>query len=1409
MLNSKSVRRVFGNIRWREVALALCLALLVFVPGIIAQAVSSANLFSDPQFESGVSGFAPQDQYGTVEHNTESPIAGGGSLRVISDGWGTAFWGGADFPGGRASRLQITAHLRSDQESGSNLRFCAAAYFEQGEPEFACTPIDGAAGDKGTVASDLVLDETRPLAWVGVGLFQEGSDALTFTLDDASAILDVVADPPPPTTGGGGSQGGGDSGSSGDNGNGGDGGGSANACTVSQNTVYPGFVYQLPAARPFISLSSYTQASATSTPYRRMQAAADAALDGQPPYAYSATHSVIVHALTSNPAYLADAIARVDGFVTEAEAAIANGHRPAISGDSYLDVGWFLEQLALTYDHGYASLTPSQRDRWAAFAEQSLFNLWNPNQAKWGDVSHPWSGWSICDPGNNYHFSFLRATMLWALASQNQTWLDFLQQQKFGPLLDYYAALPGGGTREGTGYGTALNNLFGNYILWKDSTGEDLANITAHPRETIDYWVHATVPTLDRFAPIADLSRQSVPELYDYQESLVHELVVLSQGTPQARRGAWWLQHNSVNGIAHTFSLASDLLPYPDAPAAPTDLVYHSPGAGALFARTSWDTDAAWLALVAGKYDQSHAHQDQGSFTFFKNDWLAVTNNIWSHSGIHQEVDVHNTLRFERADGSVIPQNQSSTVASSMTPSQSGGVTTVTADLKNAYSANANAIPSWTRTLELSESTLRVTDLCSVATGVRPIFQLQVPAQPVMQGDGSIRAGRLLIVLAQPATASFLPMNPVEFQKGYRIDLAQEGGCGFDVILQATEDAPPQENPGGGAGPDQDPPTDPSTSPAPTPAPTCVDCSPEAVEAVWSEVGPSATRIKSPAPHMHFTAGAPFRILADARDPNAWMCAPGHPPYVCPGTQVRFYVDGQLVAFATPSATDFNLWEARLPEGLSEGDHVLTVTYVPYNPATGTGGSPVQGLAPVTVHVDPPPSHSTTFTLTDDLVLSGSTDLTWTDTTVVGNGFSVTSAPGYSGHVVIQNALVTGLGDFGTLGVDVATTGSASIEGSIFEATGGMRVNVQGSAPLTIRNNELRANNLLTYVSSNPDVPVALELVGNTGGAKVVQGNRIGGGIFRIRGGSLWQIGGLADGEGNVLIGPRAVLEIVDSSNDLVQGNYLRHDYHGGFSQGFNLVMAGSSDHALIEHNVVRGGSWPVQSIGGEFRYNLVIDSGHNFWRSARDNAQVHHNVFANASAANTGYEGAVKVYGGESGLQVFNNTFDAGGSTGSFDSPAFNIGSGSLFQSVRNNLFTAFSTVTGFGGAFVSAPEGSVSAPRVTSADYNAWYNPLASGSTPYLAGIVANLPGGHDVHAHPQLSGPSETPYRMSEGCVWLGNCTTGQVLAHYREIYRPSAGSPLINAGDPADGAGTPIGAIGPDDSNPADRFGRTAQ
>jgi hypothetical protein len=727
-----------------------------------------SNLVQDPGFESGVSGFEAQDESSLVSSSSEAPLEGARSLRVAIDGYGNNVWWIRELAGATAAGLRAEAHLRSDAASGSTLQFCAMAYYQDGETVLACTPVGAEPGDRGVVTAAAGLDSSRALESVRIRMYQEGAAGVQFTLDSAVACADNLSapppddpdDPPPPDD-------------------------PDDPPPPPGPSAYPGYTYQLPTVRPFISLGDYAQVNQASTAYLRFEAAADQAVAGNPPYAYSATHSVLMYRLTGEPEYIDDAIARVEAQVEAAETAIASGGRPALSGDSYLEVGWYIEQLALTYDYGYARLTEAQRQRWVAYAEQAIYNVWHPAQAVWGGASHPWSGWSINDPGNNYHFSFLRATMLWALASQSMSWFTFLQSQKFGPLVDYYVALPGGGSREGTGYGTAQKNLFENYIYWKASTGEDLAALSTHARDTIDYWVHATLPTRDRFAPIGDQSRSSIPELYDYHENLVHAAVVLSGGTDQAKRGTWWLQHNSVNGVANSFNLAGDLLPYPDPPVAPTALAYHASAVGHFFARSSWDTDATWLSVVAGPYDQSHAHQDQGSFTFVKNDWLAVTSNIWSHSGINQDVTAHNVVRFVR-NGATVPQSPSTTVQSTMSYAETPGNVTVHADLTNAYAASQGAVASWTRDFEFLGDVLRVHDRCTVAANVQPIFQLHVPVLPVMQADGSIQAGTLRVLPLHPATVTIVSMADADFSQGYRIDLTVASGCAFDVELQAA-----------------------------------------------------------------------------------------------------------------------------------------------------------------------------------------------------------------------------------------------------------------------------------------------------------------------------------------------------------------------------------------------------------------------------------------------------------------------------------------------------------------------------------------------------------------------------------------------------------------------------------------------
>jgi hypothetical protein len=146
-------------------------------------------------------------------------------------------------------------------------------------------------------------------------------------------------------------------------------------------------------------------------------------------------------------------------------------------------------------------------------------------------------------------------------------------------------------------------------------------------------------------------------------------------------------------------------------------------------------------------------------------------------------VEAHNVVRFAR-NGVVIGQNPSTTVHSTMSYTNAGGLVTVFADLSNAYSHNTSAIHSWTRDLEYSGNVLRVHDVCSVAADVQAVFQLHVPVLPAIQPDGSIVAGTLRIVPLQPVTVAIVAMADAEYSQGYRIELTATSGCGFDVELQ-------------------------------------------------------------------------------------------------------------------------------------------------------------------------------------------------------------------------------------------------------------------------------------------------------------------------------------------------------------------------------------------------------------------------------------------------------------------------------------------------------------------------------------------------------------------------------------------------------------------------------------------------
>jgi hypothetical protein len=543
------------------------------------------------------------------------------------------------------------------------------------------------------------------------------------------------------------------------------------------------------AARPCpaaldIDLSYVDQQSVE---FQRFKGFVDDAVAGNPGYAFAAADAAYMYRLTGEAQYATLAVQTVEAQVADAEAAIAQGEPPEIAGDSYLDVGPMLLDLALTWDWCASSTTPQQRTRWSAYAEQAVWNVWHHDQAQWGGLPFPWSGWATDDPANNYYYSFVEATMYWGLVENSTTWLDLLATDKLPALQAFYAGIAGGGSQEGTGYGLSHRTLFSLYRVWRDSTGTDLANANGHLTDSIAWWIHATVPTRDRVAPIGDQARVSEPVIYDYHRDLMLEARRMTANAGAQANASWWLHAISDQDMQSGFNYRHNLLPAGPADAPPpAALVYHAPGTGQLFARTGWDTGAMWLQFSAGPYLQSHAHQDQGSFTLFQHDWLAATENIWSHSGIQQGTEVHNLVRFENA-GAVVPQHVGTTSTMTVTPGGGGAVHAV-ADLTPAYDGDP-AVQSWQRTLDFANRTLTIHDSFALGSGTQAIFEVNVPVQPTISGN-TATAGALTLRVISPANATLSAIDwttvDSDYLTGWRIDV-RGGATGYAVELGAGD----------------------------------------------------------------------------------------------------------------------------------------------------------------------------------------------------------------------------------------------------------------------------------------------------------------------------------------------------------------------------------------------------------------------------------------------------------------------------------------------------------------------------------------------------------------------------------------------------------------------------------------------
>jgi hypothetical protein len=448
--------------------------------------------------------------------------------------------------------------------------------------------------------------------------------------------------------------------------------------------------------------------------------------------------------------------------------------------------------------------------------------------------------------------------------------------------------------------------------------------------------------------------------------------------------------------------------------------------------------------------------------------------------------------------------------------------------------------------------------------------------------------------------------------------------------------------------------------------------------------------------------------------------------------------------------------------------------------------------------------------LTTNVVLSGSTnyDLIGTPTARAtlssSNGSRIVSMPGWTGHLTIRNADIIGLGNLDNPamevpGIQVTVSGSNTLEisDSVFDRVGAPVLGAADHAVIAFRGNTL-APNMLTPVNDQPDYGgshPSLTFTGGSDAPKTFQGNNVGVSFVRFDHSSHWTVGGDTDADGNVLIGVRGGLEFDFATDITIRGNYSYHRYPFGWSQGHNLDFEGNATggdaKVLVEHNVFRSSSWMIQSLPemAKFQYNLLVDNiNEAFFRDIPASASVHHNVLVNSGFQRLFLpSGGVLIAAGS----FDNNTVDVGGMRlGWVAAPFMPFDGTHHLASVRNNVLTGF--------AYQNQTD-LIAAGAASAADHNCVFNPDTTKLRAYADGGL----GSSDVTADPHFAQPRVIPFPISDGDVWRRRVTVSQVLALYRAIYTPAAGSsPLIGAG----ANGLNIGAIGAGLVDPSDKFGK---
>lgn len=210
-----------------------------------------------------------------------------------------------------------------------------------------------------------------------------------------------------------------------------------------------------------------------------------------------------------------------------------------------------------------------------------------------------------------------------------------------------------GGEYVGIGIGSAIHRL---PAMWRRATGEDLFATLPGLRGFLDFELHRTRPdgTHMRIGDIANPKR-SVPDLAPLALEYRHAAAYTTANSSRELKplGFPW-GHLSDASLIDPSSLGR------------MNAAHWFDGIGLLTARSSWADDATYVTAKAGNNYWSHTHLDQGSFTIFKGEPLAIDSGAYFDYGSEHHLNytyqsiAHNLVTFtDPSDTEPMPREPS------------------------------------------------------------------------------------------------------------------------------------------------------------------------------------------------------------------------------------------------------------------------------------------------------------------------------------------------------------------------------------------------------------------------------------------------------------------------------------------------------------------------------------------------------------------------------------------------------------------------------------------------------------------------------------------------------------------------------------------------------------------------------